>query len=139
MAVPMLLYKFRRFDDVRDINPECQGYAASVLRDSLIYGASPWDMNDPWEARPAFLVPDCDIKSEHAMPYINSLRKIRLPEWQAAAEDWLREVGWGSATRRMQAELHRSNSLAFIALLVLQYMSFCGATTVTATEAIAGS
>ena len=110
MSESTLLYKFRRFDEVRDIDPDCQGYAASLLRDLLIYCASPWDLNDPWEARPAFLVPNYDIDSEHAKPYINSLRRIQRPDQETAAEKWIREVGWEAATRRMQVELHRSNS-----------------------------
>ena len=110
MSAPKLLYKFRTFDATCDIDPQYQGHAASLLRDSLIYCASPWDMNDPWEARPAFVVPDCEIGSERAKPYINSLCGIQHPKQRAAAEKWLREVGWREATLRMQRELHKSNS-----------------------------
>jgi hypothetical protein len=103
------VYKFRSFDAARDSNPDYQGGAASLLRDNLIYCASPWDMNDLWEGRPSFRVPTGLPDS----PEVRAFAKVfgdSLPESdRAGGERWLREHGIEAACRLMQDSHYRDN------------------------------
>lgn len=51
------IFRFRTFDREKDLNPDWQGYTASLMRDGLLYCSSPREFNDPWEARAAFAAP----------------------------------------------------------------------------------
>jgi hypothetical protein len=104
------LFKFRAFDPVADLDPDRQGRLASLFRDSLIYCASSRDLNDPWEGRTAFLVPDCDVESESAAPYIKSFCDLQPPERRDEAVRWLKEKGFHEVTRHMQDHFYRDNS-----------------------------
>ena len=103
------LYKFRYVNRERDFDPDWQGFAASVLRDSIAYFASPCDLNDPWEGRPHFLVPQCSFDADEARPYIESFVALQEQEKRNEAIEWLRNVGFEEATRVMQDHFYRSN------------------------------
>lgn len=108
------LFKFRGALTENDFNPMFQGRAASLLKDSLIYCASPWDLNDPWEARPAFSAPDLDAMSDKAQHWISAFGSIQQPDQRQAAEQWLKTVGFQDATRRMQDEFFQNSRKAGI-------------------------
>lgn len=103
------LFKFRTFDSDFDLDPDRQGSLASLIRDSVIYCASPWDFNDPWEGRTAFAVPEFDVSSEAALPFIKAFCDIQSSDQRHTAELWLRDVGFADAARRMQDEFWRDN------------------------------
>jgi hypothetical protein len=108
------LFKFRGALTRDDFNPGFQGRAASLLRDSIVYCASPLDLNDPWEARPAFFVPDVDSISDEAQRWISAFGSIQKLNERAAAENWLKDVGFPEAARRMQDEFWNGSRKAGI-------------------------
>lgn len=104
------LFKFRVFDPVRDPDPEWQGYAASLLRDGLIYCASPHDLNDPWEGRPPFTIPDPQTDPEHARRFGDMLYETSQGGGSRDdLEDWLQRVGYAAAARELQDVHWRDN------------------------------
>ena len=108
------LFKFRGELTEEDFDPIFQGRAASLLKDSIIYCASPWDLNDPWEARPAFAAPDIELNSDEAQSWISKFGSIQNPHQRDAAERWFKEVGFQEAARRMQGEFNNSSKKAGI-------------------------
>lgn len=108
------LFKFRGALKNDDFDPECQGRAASLLRDSIIYCASPWDLNDPWEARPAFAAPGIEPSSDEARSWISAFCSIQKPDQRDAAERLLKEFGFQEAARRMQDNFNNGSKSAGI-------------------------
>lgn len=103
------LYKFRTFDPVRDLDPECQGHAASLLRDGLIYCASPHDLNDPWEGRPAFSMPDPVGDPTGFAAFLEAFVDTLPEDKKAGAEAWIRADGSEQASRSLQREHWQNN------------------------------
>jgi len=103
------VYKFRSFNDARDANPDFQGGAASLLRDNLIYCASSWDMNDPWEGRPVFAVPDGPPESPHVQAFAKAFGDSLEESDRAKGQRWLLENGVEAACRLMQDAHHKDN------------------------------
>jgi hypothetical protein len=103
------LFKFRAFDRDRDVDPEWQGYAASFLRDGLVYAASTLDLNDPWEGRLSFRIPDADKDPAHAKTFVESFCAQHPEETRPRAAEWIREQGFESVVRDMQLETWRSS------------------------------
>lgn len=125
------LFKFRSFNSERDLDPSWQGYAASVLRDGLIYYASPWDLNDPWEGRPPFVIPDPDIDSKQAEAFADMLHTESREVPREEFDCWLAERGFAQVAREMQDEHWRTNknygvfSLAGNATHPLMWSHYC--------------
>lgn len=92
------LFKFRPFREDVDLDPERQGYAASLLRDNLVYCAAPLDLNDPWEARPAFRIPE-DSEVE---VFIQEFCALQPERQRQEAAEWVRSKGVEYVCRAMQ-------------------------------------
>jgi hypothetical protein len=103
------VYKFRSYDNARDTDPQCQGSAASLLRDNLIYCASPWDMNDPWEGRPAFAVPEGPPDDPNVRAFVKAFIDTLPEPDRPGGEKWLLDNGIENACRLMQDAHHREN------------------------------
>jgi hypothetical protein len=106
------LFKFRGFDATKDLNPDYQGYAASLLRDGLIYCASPFEMNDPWEARPAFSAPSQAFDHPECQAFVEVLLDGRPESEKPRGRELLRRVGFEAACNEMQ-DTHRENQKYF--------------------------
>jgi hypothetical protein len=106
------LFKFRGFDIEKDINPDYQGYAASLLRDGLIYCASSFEMNDPWEGRPAFSVPPYPFEHPKTQAFVEALLDGQpdqdKPRWRAL----LKKTGLERHCNEMQ-DMHRDGHKTF--------------------------
>lgn len=103
------LFKFRAFDPERDLDANWQGYAASLLLHNLVYCSSPWDLNDPWECRPAFVIPNAESDPAAARAFVNAMVEQQPDADKEGARRWLQEQGFEVAARRLQDGLHRSN------------------------------
>lgn len=103
------LFKFRAFDPERDPDPDWQGYAASFLRNGLIYCASPWDFDDPWEGRPAFSIPDPARDPEHARLFIDAIHAESPDSPREEVESWANRIGFVEVARQMQDAHWRDN------------------------------
>ncbi|MGC3982801.1 MAG: DUF2971 domain-containing protein [Steroidobacteraceae bacterium] len=97
------LFKFRVFNPERDQDPNWLGYAASLLRDGVIYCASPHELNDPWEGRPAFDLIDSQKNPIAAKLFTDEFIAAQPPDVvRADVEQWLNRVGYHFAARAMQ-------------------------------------
>jgi hypothetical protein len=103
------LFKFRTFDQDCDPDPDCQGFAASLLRDGLIYCASCHEFDDPWEGRPAFAMPE-NADSESGQRLINTLATAECPPEQVAV--LVRKFGLETVARQLQ-DMHWKDNASF--------------------------
>jgi hypothetical protein len=106
------LFKFRGFDATKDLNPDYQGYAASMLRDGLIYCASPFEMNDPWEGRPAFSAPSHPFEHPESQAFVEVLLEGRPESEKPRGRELIRKFGFDVACNEMQ-DGHRENQRRF--------------------------
>lgn len=103
------LFKFRTFRPELDLDPDYQGYAASMLRDGIVYCASTLELNDPWEGRPHFVVPAPE-NAEAQERFIDALMETVPDRPRAEAEEWLKRMGYAAVAREFQDAHYRSNS-----------------------------
>jgi hypothetical protein len=97
------VYKFRKFDAVKDVDPEWQGYLASILRDGLLYVPGPGEFNDPWETRPAFVEPDAEKDPESVAQFKEQLLALGTSkEHREQLLAGLEEFGYRSIVHAMQ-------------------------------------
>jgi hypothetical protein len=104
------LFKFRGFDREKDLNADYQGYAASLLRDGLIYCASPFEMNDPWEGRPAFTVPNHPFDHPACQAFVDALLEGHAESERKGYRELLEKTGlefWANKMQDHHREMHR--------------------------------
>jgi hypothetical protein len=115
--LPEQVYKFRHFNSHKDTDPRWQGYAASVLRDNLVYFAATSDLNDPWECRPAFAPPNRDMAAVAAEAFIDAYMATlyvgHTAEQRAEVVAQVRQGGYEAAVRKMEEALAKMNSTFF--------------------------
>jgi hypothetical protein len=96
------LYKFRAFSRERDLDPEWQGYAASLLRDGIVYAPAIGELNDPWEGRPRFRIPDESKDPAHARRFVEELLEVQEDVDRSGCRKWIEEQGFAAVVRSMQ-------------------------------------